>query len=62
MLDVLVGIDVGTTSIKVVVTDFSLNILGSSSSATPWTHKNNHSDIDMNFLAMTVIGVADRVL
>jgi sugar (pentulose or hexulose) kinase len=62
MLDVLVGIDVGTTSIKVVVTDFSLNILDSSSSSTPWTHKNNHSDIDMNFLAMTVIGVADREL
>ncbi len=61
MRNVLLGLDVGTTSIKAVATDFELNLLGEYSEVTPWVHRNNLSDIDMNLLANTAILVASEV-
>jgi sugar (pentulose or hexulose) kinase len=61
MREVLIGMDVGTSSIKAVATDFDLNLLGEFSSPTPWVHHNNHSDIDMHLIAKTAIHVADEV-
>lgn len=58
MLDVLVGIDVGTTRIKAVVTDLKLNLLAEAAIPTPWVHDNNLSDIDMDLLAQTTIKIA----
>ena len=47
MQKVLVGIDVGTTRIKVVVTDLQLNLLQQDAVATPWVHTNNLSEIEL---------------
>lgn len=62
MQKVLVGIDVGTTRIKVVVTDLELNLLHQDALPTPWIHTNNLSEIDMNLLAATAISLTERAV
>jgi sugar (pentulose or hexulose) kinase len=59
---VLVGIDVGTTSVKAVVTDLDLNFLIVDSFSTPWVHNDNNSEIDMDLLASQTIELASRVV
>ena len=56
------GIDVGTTRIKVVVTDLELRLVCEDSTPTPWVHNNNLSDIDMNLLARTTIELASTTV
>jgi sugar (pentulose or hexulose) kinase len=61
MKSLLIGIDIGTTRIKAVATDLQLQPLGEATLQTPWRHENNLSDIDLELLASTVIGVASKV-
>ncbi len=62
MQKVLVGIDVGTTRLKVVVTDLNLNLISQAAVPTPWIHTNNLSEIDMNLLASTTIELAQKAV
>lgn len=61
-MKVLVGVDVGTTRLKAVVTDFELNLLHQVSVPTPWVHRNNLSEIDMNILASTAITLIHKAV
>lgn len=62
LIEVLVGLDVGTTRIKAVVSDLNLNLLAESAAPTPWIHDNNRSEIDLNVLAQTAIKIASSAV
>ena len=55
--EVLVGVDVGTTSIKALAVSPEGRVLGASTRPTPWRHRGPHSDIDPRALADAAIGV-----
>ncbi len=56
--EVVVGLDVGTTSLKAVAVDLAGHVVGEASAATPWRHRGAESDCDPRELAT----VARRVL
>lgn len=60
--DVVVGVDVGTTTIKAIVTDVDGNLLGHAAEPTPWIVQDNgyvHTDIDeFSRVAISVIAAA----
>ena len=57
---ILIGVDIGTSRIKAVATDFDLKTLAEYAEPTPWRHQKNTSEIDMVLLAKTVINVASK--
>ncbi len=64
-IEALVGVDVGTTTIKAIAVGLDGGLLGTSSLPTPWHHSGPHSDIDPVQLAAAAIRAceqaADRV-
>lgn len=54
---VLVGVDVGTTSIKALAVTAAGEVVGSSSAPTPWRHEGPWADADADDLARTAIHV-----
>ncbi len=60
MQEILIGVDIGTSRLKAVATDLSLQVLAESAEPTPWKHIKNFSEIDMVLLAQTVIAVASK--
>ena len=54
MLDIVVGIDVGTTSVKALAVDLSGRILAETALPTPWEHRGAEAQIDPRLLADTV--------
>lgn len=55
--DVLVGVDVGTTSIKALAVTAGGEVLASASRPTPWRHAGPNADADPGELAAVAIGV-----
>ena len=55
--EVLVGVDVGTTSIKALAVTPQGEVLASASATTPWRHDGPRADADPRELADVVIGV-----
>lgn len=55
--EVLIGVDVGTTSIKALAVDPHGNVLAQASTETPWRHAGPLADADPRILADAVIGV-----
>ena len=55
--DVLLGVDVGTSSIKAVAVAPSGRVLASHADPTPWHHEGPHFDIDPRVLADAVLAV-----
>lgn len=58
--EVLLGVDVGTSSIKAVAVDPSGRVLASHAQPTPWHHEGPHFDIEPRLLADAVITVLSR--
>ena len=56
-MEVVLGVDVGTTAIKAVATGLDGAIMSTASRPTPWRHDGPHFDIDPTLLADTVIAV-----
>jgi hypothetical protein len=54
MIDIVVGIDVGTTSVKALAVDLSGRILAETALPTPWEHRGAEAQIDPRLLADTV--------
>ena len=50
-VDVLVGVDIGTTRVKAVATDPDLNVLGEHAVVTPWQHHGATAEVDPVALA-----------
>ena len=61
-LDVLVGVDVGTTRIKALAVGLDGRVLGEADAVTPWRHDGPCADVDPRVLADTAIDVAVRTL
>ena len=59
--EVLVGVDVGTTSVKAVACSLSGEVLASASRPTPWRRDGAHADIDPRELADVTIAVCAEV-
>lgn len=59
--EVLVGVDVGTTSVKAVACSLSGEVLASASRPTPWRRDGPHADIDPRELADVTIAVCTDV-
>ncbi|MDA2986225.1 MAG: FGGY family carbohydrate kinase [Actinomycetota bacterium] len=57
---VIVGVDVGTTSIKALAVTPAGEILGEASAATPWRHQGAWADADAHELADVAIDVCAR--
>jgi sugar (pentulose or hexulose) kinase len=55
--EILVGVDVGTTSIKALAVSPGGTVLGESSRPTPWRHDGGRADVDPTLLADTAIAV-----
>ena len=55
--EILVGVDVGTTSVKAVACSLSGEVLASASRPTPWRRDGAHADIDARELADVTIAV-----
>jgi sugar (pentulose or hexulose) kinase len=55
--DILVGVDVGTTSLKAVAVSLAGQVLASASRPTPWRRNGAHADIDPRELADVTIAV-----
>lgn len=55
--EILVGVDVGTTSIKALAVSPSGRVLGEASRPTPWRHDGARADVDPALLADTAIAV-----
>ena len=58
--EVLVGVDLGTTSIKALAVTPEGRVLSSASVPTPWRHDGPRADADPVELAQAVIGVCER--
>lgn len=58
MIEVLVGIDVGTTRVKAVATDVELRRLGEHAVATPWRHEGANAEADPEELAAAATAAA----
>ena len=61
-LELLVGIDVGTTRVKALAVTLDGQVKGESESPTPWRHDGACADIDSDDLARLAMTVADRCL
>ena len=59
--DILVGVDVGTTSVKAVAVSLDGRVIASASQPTPWRRDGAHADIDPRTLADVTIGVCAEV-
>ena len=59
--EILVGVDVGTTSVKAVACSLSGEVLASASRPTPWRRDGAHADIDPRELADVTIAVCAEV-
>ena len=59
--EVLVGVDVGTTSVKAIACSLSGAVLASASMPTPWRRDGPHADIDPRELADVTIAVCADV-
>lgn len=55
--EILVGVDVGTTSIKALAVSLEGRVLGEAATPTPWQHSGPHSQIAPRLLADTAIAV-----
>ena len=55
--EILVGVDVGTTSIKALAVLADGTVLADASRPTPWHHDGAMADVDPTLLADTVLGV-----
>ena len=62
MVEVLVGIDVGTTRIKALAVGLDGAVLGEAETATPWDHDGACADVDAQVLADTAMRIADACL
>lgn len=58
--EVLVGVDVGTTSIKALAVTPMGEVLSLASAPTPWRHDGPRADADPHGLAQAVIGVCEQ--
>lgn len=61
-LELLVGIDVGTTRVKALAVSLDGRVRGESEAPTPWHHEGACADIDSDDLARLAMTVADRCL
>lgn len=61
-MELLVGIDVGTTRIKALAVTTSGEVVGEAAATTPWRHDGACADIDADLLADTAMRVADASL
>ena len=61
-LELLVGIDVGTTRVKALAVSLDGRGRGESEAPTPWHHEGACADIDSDDLARLAMTVADRCL
>lgn len=60
-MDILIGLDIGTSRIKAVATDTKNNLIAEHSVPTPWNVNQNFTDIDVVLLANTAIDVIKNV-
>jgi sugar (pentulose or hexulose) kinase len=58
VIDLLVGVDAGTTRVKAVATDAGLTVLGEHSVPTPWRHSGAMADADPSALAAAAVQAA----
>lgn len=61
-LELLVGIDVGTTRVKALAVSLGGEVVGEAEAPTPWRHEGACADIDSDVLAHVAMTVADRSL
>lgn len=61
-MDVLIGIDVGTTRIKALAVTPAGDVVGEAAATTPWRHDGACADVDADLLARTAMDVADATL
>lgn len=61
-MDVLIGIDVGTTRIKALAVTTDGTVIGEAAAITPWRHEGACADVDADLLARTAMQVADATL
>ena len=61
-LQVLIGVDVGTTSVKAVAVTLAGEVLASAALTTPWRRDGAHCDIDPRSLAETTIAVCAQAV
>jgi sugar (pentulose or hexulose) kinase len=61
-MDVLIGVDVGTTRIKALAVTPSGDVVGEAAATTPWRHDGACADVDADLLAQTAMDVADATL
>ena len=59
--DILVGVDVGTTSVKAVAVSLDGMVIASASRPTPWRRDGAHADIDPRTLADVTVAVCAEV-
>lgn len=59
--EILVGVDVGTTSVKALAVSLRGDVLASASRPTPWRHNGPEADADPRELADTAIAVCGDV-
>ena len=61
-MDLLIGIDVGTTRIKALAVTPSGDVVGEAAHTTPWRHEGACADVDAQVLAATAMQVASATL
>jgi sugar (pentulose or hexulose) kinase len=58
VIEILVGVDVGTTRVKAVALDLARNVLGQCAVPTPWRHAGATAEVDPAALAEAAVQVA----
>lgn len=58
MSGVLVGVDIGTTTVKAVATDLDLTVRGEHAEVTPWRHAGANAEVDPVALATATAAAA----
>ena len=61
-MDLLLGVDVGTTRIKALAVTVAGEVVGEAAATTPWRHDGACADVDADLLAQTAMAVADATL
>lgn len=61
-MDLLIGLDVGTTRIKALAVTLAGEVVGESAATTPWRHDGACADVDGMVLAESAMRVADETL
>jgi sugar (pentulose or hexulose) kinase len=59
---VLLGIDIGTSSVKALLLSEDLRTLGSGRAATPWAERDGHVEMDPGALLRSVLAAAEACL